>query len=147
VAAAGLPVRYITAIKADPANANTIYVMLGGYGRKWIPPGATMDQINNVGVGHVFKSTDAGATFTDISGNLPDIATNSLLVGSGHLIAGTDLGVFISSDLKGTSWSILGSGLPNSPAFQVRPDPANPLHVFAATYGRGIYSITLPAAP
>jgi hypothetical protein len=147
VAAAGLPVRYITAIKADPAHANTIYVTLGGYGRKWIPPGATMDQINKVGEGHVFKSTDAGATFSDISANLPDIAANSLFVGNGHLVAGTDLGVFISSDLKGTSWSILGSGLPNSPVFQVRPDPANPLRLFAATYGRGIYSITLPAAP
>ncbi|HKW06769.1 MAG TPA: hypothetical protein VJS19_04295 [Candidatus Dormibacteraeota bacterium] len=147
VAAAGLPSRYITSIKSDPTNSNIVYVTLGGYGRKWIPPGATMDQVANIGEGHVFKSTDAGATFADISANLPDIAADSLMVGGGHLLAGTDLGVFISSDLSGTSWAILGSGLPNAPVFQVRQDPANPLRIFAATYGRDIYSITLAVAP
>jgi hypothetical protein len=66
--AAGLPNRYITSIAVDPADPKTIYVTLGGYTRRWIPPGSLQDTNQNVGEGHLFKSTDAGETFVDISG-------------------------------------------------------------------------------
>ncbi|MDP9101214.1 MAG: hypothetical protein M3N21_03585, partial [Actinomycetota bacterium] len=36
--AKGLPQRYINSVRIDPANDRTVYVTLGGYGRKWIPP-------------------------------------------------------------------------------------------------------------
>ncbi len=34
-----LPERYINSIQEDPNDPNTVYVTLGGYGRRWIPPG------------------------------------------------------------------------------------------------------------
>src|SRR5205807_592104 len=37
----GLPNRVISSIRMDPADPRTVYVRLAGYGRKWIPPGAT----------------------------------------------------------------------------------------------------------
>ena len=55
----------------DPANPAHVYAVMGGYSRAWIP---------NAGVGHVFESRDAGTTFTDISGNLPDAPANDLLI-------------------------------------------------------------------
>ena len=47
-----------------------------GYGRRWAFPGAVGEDTSKVGTGHVFKSTDAGETFTDISGDLPDAPAN-----------------------------------------------------------------------
>src|SRR5206468_2837218 len=69
--AAGLPKRFITSIASDPADPKTVYVTLAGYSRRWMVVGAMGEQ-PDLGKGHVFKSTNAGETFTDISGNLPD---------------------------------------------------------------------------
>ena len=35
-----LPQRYITSTQLDPVDPNTVYVSMGGYGRRWIPRGA-----------------------------------------------------------------------------------------------------------
>lgn len=82
-AARGLPSRLITSVAIDPTDPRTVYVALGGYGRKWAPPGAVGDSLARVGAGHMFKSTDAGEDFTDISGNLPDAPVDSLVVHQG----------------------------------------------------------------
>ena len=58
-----LPQRYINSIQMEPTDASTVYVTLGGYGRRWIPPGALADDVSKVGAGHVFVSHDAGNTF------------------------------------------------------------------------------------
>src|SRR6266576_351214 len=39
--------------------------------RPWVP---------NAGVGHVFESSNAGVTWTDVSGNLPDAPADDLVV-------------------------------------------------------------------
>jgi hypothetical protein len=76
-----------------------------------------------VGEGHVFKSTDGGESFVDISGNLPDIPANWTLVRSGQLIVATDIGVFISPDTSGSTYSVLGKELPASPVLKIRLQP------------------------
>ena len=78
----------------------TVYVTLGGYSRRWVPPGTLQDKNASVGEGHLFKSTDAGETFTDISGNLPDVPATSVALRGGQLIVGTDVGVF-ATDTEG----------------------------------------------
>jgi photosystem II stability/assembly factor-like uncharacterized protein len=138
-AAHGLPSRYISSIRMDPANPRTVYVTVGGYGRKWAPPGAVKDDTSKVGTGHVFKSTDAGENFTDITGNLPDTPANWVILRGGQLIVGTDIGVFASSDTNGSSWGVLGSGLPNVPITHLELKPGDPNTMVAATYGRGVY--------
>lgn len=68
--ARGLPNRYITSIAIDPKNPKTVYVARGGYAnRQWVPPGSYLDRNQRLAGGHIFKSTNAGDTFTDISGN------------------------------------------------------------------------------
>ena len=138
--AQGLPSRYITSIRMDRSDPRTVYVTLGGYGRNWAFPGALGEDTSKVGTGHVFKSTDAGATFTDVSGNLPDAPANWSTVHDGHLVVATDLGVFESTDTAGGPYSRLGRNLPTVPVSTVRTKPGNPDLLVVATYGRGVYT-------
>jgi hypothetical protein len=141
--AAGLPDRYITSVRIDTTDPSgkTIYVTLGGFSSHWTPPGAQGEDVSRVGTGHLFVSHDAGATFTDVSGDLPDAPADWVLVRSGRLIVGTDVGPFVSSSLTGGSYSRLGD-LPSVPVVSIKQDPSNPKRVIAATFGRGVYAFT-----
>jgi hypothetical protein len=140
----GLPQRYITSIQMDPRNPRVVYLTLGGYGRRWIPPGALGDSTRLVGVGHLFVSHDAGRTFTNVSGNLPDVPANWTLVRGGSLIVTTDLGVYISPLSALGHFSVLGKGLPRVPVFTVRADPGNSQIILISTYGRGDWTYRFP---
>jgi hypothetical protein len=141
-AAKGLPNRYISAIAADPANPKTVYVALAGYAnRQWWPVGSFNDKNPNVGEGHVFRSTDAGATFKDITGTLPDAPARSIEVHGKQLLVGTDIGLFLSSDTKGSRWAAL-KGLPAAPVVSIKNWPGKANTVVLATFGRGVYSYT-----
>jgi hypothetical protein len=141
-AAKGLPQRFITSIwidRSDPTG-KTVYVTLGGYSSHWIPPGATGEETLAVGTGHVFVSKDGGENFTDISGDLPDAPADAVIPVAGKLVAGTDVGAYVSGD-GGKSWSILGD-LPAMPVVNFELDPANAKRVVAATNGRGVWAYT-----
>lgn len=145
-----LPERYINSIQEDPNDPNTVYVTLGGYGRRWIPPGSFGEGTSNVGVGHVFVSHDHGEHFTNITGNLPDISANWTAFHRGQLIVATDLGVYVQTS-AGTSttaptYAVLGSGLPNAPVFTARISPADPNRLLVATFGRGDWEYEFPAS-
>jgi hypothetical protein len=137
--AEGLPNRYITDIAISPTDPSTIYVTVGGYGRRWFLPA---DDAPGVGEGHVFVSTDRGETFTNLSGTgaqrLPDVPADAVLVRDDRLVVGTDVGVFTST-LQGQRWERLGAGLPNVSAFDVNLDPAGQKMV-VATHGRGVWT-------
>ena len=137
-----LPQRYITSIQVDPTDPNTVYVTMGGYGRRWIPPGALGDDTSLLGSGHVFVSHDAGNTFSDVSGNLPDVPANWTLVHDGNLVVATDLGVYESTGTGGVTFGQLGNALPNAPVFTIRLSPSNPDEMVAATFGRGVWKYT-----
>ena len=96
------------------------------------------------GVGHVFETANGGASWTDVSGNLPDGPMDDVVFENGNLIVGSDFGVFISSN-DGGAWSRLGSNLPNVVIDQLTIDPNGVL--IAATHGRGIWTIQAPSAP
>jgi hypothetical protein len=136
--AAGLPHRIITSIRMDPADPNTVYVTLGTYLPRWIPADAQGPH-PDAGTGHVFKSTDHGETFTDITGNLPNAPANWSLIHNGQLVVATNVGVFISSNTSGGAYSLLGGNLPVVPVFQMQAQPGNPDVIYAATFGRGVY--------
>jgi hypothetical protein len=130
------PNRYISGIAVSPADASgrTAYIGFNGFSRTWTEgPGA--------GIGHIWKTTDAGATWTNVSGNFPDIPVNDVVIRGGKLIAGTDLGTLISTD-DGAHWSRLGTGAPVNTVMDVHLGPDGKL--YAATHGRGIWSITAP---
>lgn len=145
-----LPERYITSIQEDPKNPDTVYVTLGGYERRWIPPGSFGENVSNVGVGHVFVSHDHGQHFTNITGNLPDISANWTAIHNGKLIVATDLGVFIQTSARltrrhgGPVYAVLGRGLPAVPVFTIRVDPGNANKFLISTYGRSDWTYTFP---
>lgn len=143
--AAGLPNRYITSIAIDPGDPETVYVTLGGYAnRQWRPPGSYGDTNPNIGNGHVFKSTNAGETFTNISRGLPDAPAFWVETVGNQLVVGTQVGVFLSKDRSGSRWAPLDNGLPVVPISTLEIAPQDPTLIVAATYGRGVYTYDLP---
>jgi hypothetical protein len=137
VDAPNLPNRFISAITVDPADAAHVFAVYNGFSRRWVQGG---------GVGHVFESTDGGATWTDVSGDLPDIPADDLLLVNGNLVVATDLGVYVApeGDGENTAWSRLGTGLPNASTNDISLT-SNGGRVTAATHGRGIWSIPAPS--
>jgi hypothetical protein len=55
--------------------------------------------------------------------------------------------VFASSDTNGTSWGVLGNGLPNVPITHLSLKPGDPNTLVAATYGRGVYLYHFTSPP
>ncbi|WP_042441905.1 glycosyl hydrolase [Streptacidiphilus jiangxiensis] len=130
---ANLPNRYISDLTIDPADSSHVYMTFSGFSREWNEgPGA--------GIGHVFESHDSGATWTDISANLPDVPVNSLsLTPQGGLLVGTDLGAVYRAPGR-TKWRAIAE-LPAVSVDQILLGPDG--RVYAATHGRGIYAIEL----
>jgi len=145
--AIGLPQRQIKWITIDDQNPKIVYVALGDYDAAYRPPGALGDDVSKVGHGRVFKSVDAGEHFTDISANLPDAAANTVIERSGQLIVGTNVGAFISRNLDGTKWALLGgSSLPVAIVTSLQMKPGDNTTMLAATYGRGVYTYHFPSS-
>jgi hypothetical protein len=146
--AKGLPQRYITSVQVDPDDPRTVYATVGGYGRTWVPPGANGDAAEGVGEGHVFRSTDAGETFTDISGGLPDAPAGAIAIRGNQLIVGTDFGVYASTSRSGGTWGLLGapSDLPLAPVYDVELRPGHD-ELYVSSFGRGIYKYSFAAGP
>jgi hypothetical protein len=132
---AGLPTLWVTRVAVDPGNDAIAYATFSGF---------RVDQP----LPHVFRTTDHGATWSEISGDLPDAPVNAIVVDprqSSTLYVGSDVGAFVSNDL-GASWAPLGTGLPDAPVSDLKLLPGPPATLYAATYGRSIYSIDLPGA-
>jgi hypothetical protein len=129
---ATVPNRYLSGFAVDPKNADHVYLEVNGFSRHWTEgPGA--------GVGHVFESKDGGTTWTDISANLPDVPTNSAVVtAGGGLAVATDLGVVYRAPGR-TTWQRVGR-LPAVAVLQLKLSPDGGT-LYAATHGRGIYTI------
>jgi len=125
---AGLPERWITAVRADPFVRETAYVTISGF--RWAEP-----------LPHVFKTTDLGATWVSISGNLPEAPANDFVADpnvDGRYYVATDVGVYESVD-GGTTWHTLGHNLPNVVVTSLAFDRANN-ELYAGTYGRSVFS-------
>src|SRR5215469_8163276 len=78
--ASGLPNRYISGVKIDTSNPGHAYLTLSGYSRKW------MIGPDDPGVGHVFETSNGGASWEDVSGNLPDGPMDDVVFENGKLI-------------------------------------------------------------
>jgi hypothetical protein len=105
--------------------------------------------------GHVWKTSNAGAAWTDVTGNLPDAPVNAVIVddGANLIYVGTDVGVF-SSSTSAANWAEVGpessqSGfLPNAAVTGLGLFNSGGLKLLrASTYGRGIWQLDLLATP
>jgi hypothetical protein len=142
VAAQGLPNRYITSVAIDPRNEKNVFVTLGGYTRRWLPPGAVGDTNDQLGTGHVFRSTDGGETFTDVSGNLPDAPASWVELRGDQLLVGTDVGAF-ASQTGGAYATPKYAPLEDIPAAAISSivlKPGDPNTAVIAVFGRGVWT-------
>src|SRR5450631_3685694 len=130
------------AIDSSDSSGKTAYVTVMGF---------------TGGTGHVWKTTNAGTTWTDFTGTLPDSPANAAVVypGLSQVYVATDVGVFGSST-SSASWTELGPN-PTTKQFGFLPNVAvTALGVFnsggqqllrASTYGRGIWQFNLVITP
>ncbi len=126
-----LPLRPVASIAVDRSNYRVAYVAYNGYNSA--TPGFP---------GHLFKTTDAGATWTNVSGNLPDVPLNSIVLDPADgktLYGGTDVGPLMSHD-GGATWMALGTGHPTVTDWQLDFNPFT-RRIAAGTHGRGAYQI------
>lgn len=124
-----LPKRYITHVYPSPADSNTIYVAESGYKFNDFTP-------------HIFKSTDLGATWKSISGDLPPAAINNIWAyekyNDSMLFIATDVGVYGSTN-AGLNWYRLGANMPMVPVTELGYDAIHKTLV-ASTYARSMMS-------
>jgi photosystem II stability/assembly factor-like uncharacterized protein len=127
----GLPLRCVSRVAVDPNNAAIAYVTLSGY--------RFSDYTSQI-----YRTTNYGQGWTDISGNLPDTPIDDIIVDpalDSTLYIGTDIGVFATTNL-GNNWEVLGNNMPVVPVFDLcLQSPTRTL--VAATYGRSMYKYTL----
>lgn len=126
-----LPYRWITRVAVDPTDPHTAYVAFSGL--KWRDPQP-----------HVFRTADMGASWQNVSANLPDAPVNALAIDPLYpdvLFAGTDVGAFVSLDAGG-HWEALGSGLPAVSVYDLKVHPTARFLV-AGTHGRSMYRLDL----
>ncbi len=126
-----LPNRWVTRVVVDPLDPGTAYVTFSGL--RW-----------DENIGYVYRTTDYGSTWDDITGNLPAAPVNALVVDPdepARLFAGSDVGCFYTEDY-GATWEMLGTGLPAVPVYDLKLH--NPTRTLVAgTHGRSMHSFDL----
>jgi hypothetical protein len=94
--------------------------------------------------GRVYRSDDGGSSWTDHTPGLPDLPMNAVETdpaNGNRLWVAADLGVYETRD-AGATWSVLGTGLPNSLAVDLVFHPhARVLR--AGTRNRGVWEIAV----
>jgi photosystem II stability/assembly factor-like uncharacterized protein len=126
-----LPNRTVTCVKFSPNLNNNLYVSHSGYKfNEYIP--------------HLHKSTDNGATWVDISSNLPNFGINDIYVWQGNeniIFIANDIGVYYTTN-GGLAWSRLGNNMPFFPVYDIDFNPGTN-KFFAGTFARSIQSIDI----
>ena len=173
---AGLSGDVVTAIAIDPMSPSTVFAVLdgpvnhgiyrsrdGGFSFTLSSSGLIGSNVFEIcvsralpstvyvttGAGEVFRSTDAGSSWTAAGEGLPrgDLALSDDPTSSTTVYAGTDIsGVFKTTD-GGDHWSAVGTGLPtDSRVTAIAVDPSSPSTVYAETFRDGVFKITQSAS-
>jgi photosystem II stability/assembly factor-like uncharacterized protein len=119
---------FVSSVAVAPDDPATAYVAYSNY-----VPGAKL-----------MRTTDYGATWTNVSGDLPNVPVNRALVNpekTTEVVLGTDLGVFVS-EAPHAEWTQANVGLPNVVVHDLDYRVADGLLV-AATHGRGLFRARL----
>jgi hypothetical protein len=121
---------YVSWVAYDPNNSSNLYATYSTFG-----------------VPHVMKSTNGGAAWTNITGNLPDVPVMSIVVNpsnSNMLFIGTDLGVYSTTN-GGTTWNVETTGFGDAATDAlVILSSTNTLYAF--THGYGAWSAPILGA-
>lgn len=129
---AGLPPRVVTHVAVDPTASTTSYATFSGF----TGFGDTL--------GHVFKTTNGGSAWTDISGSLPNTPVDFLVIvpdAPNTLFVGTDVGVLYSTS-GGGAWTSLVNGLPRIAVLGLTFQSSSRT-LRASTHGRGAWDMNI----
>ncbi len=88
----------------------------------------------------VFKTTNAGISWTNVTGFMPDTNLHSIAAAPGMLFVGGGQGVYVMDIVTG-QWYDFGQGLPHAPVWSLDYDDADDVLV-AGTLGRGAWLIS-----
>ncbi|TBD34338.1 WD40/YVTN/BNR-like repeat-containing protein [Rhizobium ruizarguesonis] len=125
VSQAPLPKRFVTRIRIDPNNTNTVYACFTGYLKS-----------------NLWKTTDGGRTWNLIGDSLPAVPVYDVAIhpkNPNFLYVATEVGVFASAD-AGQTWWPTNQGPANvavSELFWMEQ------RLISVTHGRGIFWIDL----
>ena len=109
--------------------------------------GASEDEIfvtmHNYGVKSIWYTSDGGANWSSKEGNLPDIPVKAILqnpLRTQEVIIGTELGVWSTTNFfdADPTWTQSNNGMKNVKVLDL--DLRDDNTVFAATFGRGVFS-------
>jgi hypothetical protein len=134
----------ISAIAVDPhdATGGTVYATVMGFA-----------------VPHLYRSTTFGASWINISANLPDAPANAVAIDpndANTVYVAMDAGVYVTQAITtcatSNCWSVLGTALPNAPILTLAAAATLPTGdgrlglLRAGTYGRGLWQTPLLTA-
>ncbi|MBI1737804.1 MAG: hypothetical protein HYR58_00975, partial [Acidobacteria bacterium] len=138
-----LPNRVITAMAVSPADPNIAFVTFSGF------------TFGSDTKGHIFKTTNGGATWTDISGTgagvLPNTPVNAIVIDpdfvpvGDRIFIGTDVGVFETTD-GGATWNTLVTSLPRVAVLSLALRRESRT-LRAGTHGRGMWDLQYSPLP
>ncbi len=122
-----VPNKWISRVEASAFDLGTVYLTQNG------------KRDDEFGV-YVWKSTDFGKTWQDISGNIPLGPVNVIRedpINRNILYVGTDIGVYVTKN-GGETWEVLGN-LPSTYVHDLRIHPRDNMIVIG-THGRGVWT-------
>ena len=126
----GLPYqKWVSELVASAYDLNTVYMAQNG-------------KRDDDFAAYVWKSTNQGKKWVDISGNIPLGPVNVIRedpVNKDILYVGTDIGVYVTTD-GGETWNILGGNLPSTFVHDLIIHPRDNIIVIA-THGRGMWAL------
>jgi len=115
-------------IQVAPHSPYIVYAVIGGFGTS-----------------HLFRSYDAGLSWTDVGEGLPDVPTNAVAIDPEYpqnIYVANDLGVWVSTD-NGLSWNPLRTGMPTASIVLDFSILENTRKIRAVTHGNGIFERNL----
>ena len=126
----GLPYKkWVSEIVASAYDLSTVYITQNG-------------KRDDDFAAYVWKSTDHGENWVDISGNIPLGPVNVIREHPRNrnvLFVGTDIGVYVTTD-GGKTWNVLGENLPSTFVHDLIIHPRDNILVIA-THGRGMWAM------
>ncbi len=137
----------ISWVEYDPSNSNNLWTTISNFN----------SASSGNGFGHVFKSTDGGATWTLADGTqtpgntnaIPDIPAWSVVIDPNNnqrIYVGTDLGVFVTLD-GGANWAKETTGFSNAVVKSLEIKNIGGVStLYAFTHGRGLFKVAIPAS-
>lgn len=128
VTTTNLPNRYVTGIQSS-VHDQSFYICYSGYTLNDYSP-------------YLYKTDDLGQSWSDISGDLPNVGVNDICLApdydNNNIFISVDGGVYFTEN-EGANWEFVGVNLPSVTARELKIDFANK-KLICGTFSRSMFS-------